>query len=119
MRKTLAGVVVLAALWGATAAADAQGRRKTCYENFAGGGCPWSLAISDRELAQIGCDELAEIRNRTLSENGFCFKNPALRARYGDNRGCKWPIEALVPLNRHERRNTAAIKRIERSKRCG
>ena len=119
MGKTyLVARLVLAASLFSAAAADAQARAKTCYTNFSGGGCPWKQLIPARELNAVTCDELAEIRNRILHENGFCFKDPVLKARYDNNRGCRLPSELFLPLNRTERQNLSAIRRIEKAKQC-
>lgn len=90
---------------------------KNCYEGFSGGGCPWKSYLKDAELRGLACDDLAFMRNRIYKENGYCFRDPAVKAKLG-NEGCKFPLQQVVPLNAYEKANIAAIRKIEGAKRC-
>ena len=120
MRKVLAGVIAAAAVAGLSRPADAwtPQQRKDCYEGFsAAGGCPWKGYLAEREFRPLSCENLAHMRNQIHAQNGYCFQKPDLKKQY-NTAGCKWPLQALVPLNKFERANIATIKRVERAKRC-
>lgn len=91
---------------------------KNCYDGFSGGGCPWKTYLKEMEVRAVSCENLAFVRNRIYKENGYCFRDAKVKAELG-NEGCKWPLQQLVPLNRHERANVALIRKVEQAKRCG
>ena len=115
MRTYLQGVTAVAAVvLAATAPAAAQSPAKNCYEDI---GCPWKEEAKFDGLRKLSCENLAHVRHRIYHENGYCFQTKAPKDLYG-NSGCKFPIQQLVPLNRHERGNVAKVRRVEREKGC-
>lgn len=92
-------------------------QQKNCYDGFSNGGCPWKVYLKEAEVRALSCDNLAFMRNRIYKENGYCFRDPGVKAQLG-NEGCKWPLQQLTPLNAHEKANVALIRKVERAKRC-
>ena len=87
---------------------------KNCYEDI---GCPWQQEAKVAALRKLSCENLAHVRNRLYHENGYCFRTKATRDMYG-NAGCKFPIQAMVPLSRTERASIANVRKVEREKGC-
>ncbi len=116
MRKTSAIYFPVAML--ATVAllpvAPAQAVTKNCYEDI---GCPWKQESAVAALRKLSCENLAHVRNRLYHENGYCFRTKATQDLYG-NAGCKFPVQAMVPLNRTERASIANVRKVEREKGC-
>lgn len=103
---------------GVSAGAWSPPARKDCYEGFSKAeGCPWKGYLPERELRPLSCENLVHMRNRIYAQGGYCFQKPALKKQYNAD-GCKWPLQALVPLNKYERANILTIKSVERAKRC-
>lgn len=120
MRSMLAGLVAVVSMVGASGTADAwtPPARKDCYEGFsAAAGCPWRGYLAEREFRALSCENLAHMRNQIHAQNGLCFQKPALKKQYNAT-GCKWPLAAIVPLNKYERANITTIRKVERAKRC-
>lgn len=116
MRKistTCFSMAVLAAA-AMTLASPAQSATKNCYEDI---GCPWKQEAKAAALRKLSCENLAHVRNRLYHENGYCFTAKAARDLYG-NAGCKFPIQAMVPLSRTERASIANVRKVEREKGC-
>lgn len=121
MRRALIGLGVMATMAGASGTADAwtPPTRKDCYEGFsAAAGCPWRGYLAEREFRVLSCQNLAHMRNQIYAQNGLCFQKPDLKKQY-NTAGCKWPLQAIVPLNKYERANLTTIRKVERAKRCG
>jgi hypothetical protein len=93
---------------------QAQAATKNCYEDI---GCPWKQEAKVATLRKLSCENLAHVRNRLYHENGYCFTAKATRDLYG-NAGCKFPIQAMVPLSRTERASIANVRKVEREKGC-
>ena len=94
--------------------APAQAASKNCYEDI---GCPWKQEAKVATLRKLSCENLAHVRNRLYHENGYCFTAKATRDLYG-NAGCKFPIQAMVPLSPTERASIANVRKVEREKGC-
>lgn len=90
---------------------------RNCYDGFKGDGCPWKSHLKKGDLEQLSCQSLTFMRNRLFKEKGYCFRSEAAKAEQG-NEGCRFVIQALVPLNDFERANIALIRKIEKAKRC-
>lgn len=119
--RLVAGLLLFAAATGVPATAEAWTPpvRKDCYEGFsAAEGCPWKGYLAERELRALSCENLAHMRNQIYAQKGYCFQKAPLKKRY-NTAGCKWPLLVLVPLNKYERANAGAIRKVERAKRCG
>ena len=116
MRKnaTMVCFVALLALGPLQSASQAQGVSKNCYEDI---GCPWQQEAKVAALRKLSCENLAHVRNRLFHENGYCFRTKATRDMYG-NAGCRFPIQAMVPLSRTERASIANVRKVEREKGC-
>jgi hypothetical protein len=108
------GALLLAALLPDLAAAQPAGSTKNCYETI---GCPWKDAARLADLRKLSCESLAHVRNRLYHENGYCFQQQANKERYG-NKGCRYPVQQLVPLDSVERANIAKVRKVEKEKRC-
>ena len=90
---------------------------KNCYDGITGNGCPWKIYFKEKDLRGLSCQNLAHMRNQTYHENGYCFRKAEVKAQY-DTKGCKWPVQQLVPLNKYERANITLVRKVEASKRC-
>ena len=108
---TCFSMALLAAIW---LPAQAQAASKNCYEDI---GCPWRQEAKVAALRKLSCENLAHVRNRLYHENGYCFRAAAARDLYG-NAGCKFPVQAMVPLSRTERASIANVRKVEREKGC-
>jgi hypothetical protein len=116
MRKTSTMSFSMALMAAAVLLQDApaQGASKNCYEDI---GCPWKQEAKVAALRKLSCENLSHVRNRLYHENGYCFTAKATRDLYG-NAGCKFPIQAMVPLSRTERASIANVRKVEREKSC-
>ena len=85
-----------------------------CYELI---GCTDRDYYKRHHLEQLGCQPLWDVRNTIYKENGYCF-HTAKAIKYFGNAGCKYDNAGDVPLNKFERYNVAAIKKVEKSKGC-
>lgn len=85
-----------------------------CYELI---GCTDQQYFKPYQLQQLGCQPLCDVRNTIYKENGYCF-HTAKAIKYFGNAGCLYDNAADVPLNKYERKNVAAIKKVEKSKGC-
>jgi YARHG domain len=91
-----------------------QPARANCYELI---GCTNSEYFKPYQLKQLGCQLLWDVRNTIYKENGYCF-HTSKAIKYFGNAGCKFDDVGDVPLNKYERRNISAIKKVEKQKGC-
>lgn len=92
----------------------AQPAQANCYELI---GCTAKDHFKTLELAQLGCQPLWEVRNTIYKENCYCFQTAQAIKHFG-NAGRKFDDAADVPLNKIERHNVLAIKKVEKKKGC-
>ena len=114
MWKNSTMVFFIAALALGSPQTTAQAASKNCYEDI---GCPWQQEAKVAALRKLSCENLAHVRNRLYHENGYCFRTKVTRDMYG-NAGCKFPIQAMVPLSRTERASIVNVRKVEREKGC-
>jgi hypothetical protein len=110
----LGGVLVLWAFMLAGLAFSANPARANCYELI---GCTYKDKFKKKDLMQLSCQILWEVRNTIYKENGYCFKTKKAIKFFG-NAGCKYNNAAAVPLNSVEVHNVGAIKEVEAKKGC-
>ncbi len=67
-------------------------------------------------LAQ-SCEALWIERNSIYKRAGYCFKTPRAISYFG-NAGCRYDVEAALPLSRGQRARIAQIVRAERALGC-
>lgn len=67
--------------------------------------------------AAQSCDQLWYERNAIYKQEGYCFKTQRAIAAFG-NSGCRYDIEAQVPLSPGERGRIATIADMERAHGC-
>jgi hypothetical protein len=75
------------------------------------------IVLSTGPAAAQSCDQLGYERNSIYKQEGYCFKTPRAIATFG-NAGCRYDIEAQVPLSPGERERIAAIADMERAYGC-
>lgn len=109
--RKLCACVVMAAAAFAMMPSPAQAN---CYELI---GCTNQEYFKQHQLNQLGCQPLWDVRNTIYKENGYCF-HTSKAINYFGNAGCKFDDAADVPLNKFERHNVSAIKKVEKSKGC-
>jgi len=85
-----------------------------CYEII---GCTGGDVYRERDLGQMSCQILGDVRNSIYAEKDYCFRKPSYRRMFA-GRDCRHTSANAVPLSRIERANVAAIRRVERAKRC-
>lgn len=85
-----------------------------CYEMI---GCDDSDYFARRDLRQLSCQSLYEVRNLIYKQNGFCFSTARAQRTFG-NDGCWITKQSQVRLNAVERENVATIAAVESSKGC-
>lgn len=114
MRSTIVLVAagIVAGLTGL--AAGPQRAAANCYEII---GCSDSNYFKISDLKKLGCQPLWEVRNWIYKERGYCFKTPKAIKTFG-NAGCLYDDAAQVPLNKFEKYNVSAIKKVEKQKGC-
>ncbi len=86
-----------------------------CFEVV---GCTDSEYMSEASLRRLSCDALWTVRNTIFYENGYCFQTAKGQAVFS-NAGCKYTVSGSVPLNKYERANVEAVKKVEARKSCG
>ena len=101
--RTLVLALAMAAVTGSSHAA--------CYELI---GCTDSDHFQRRDLRQLSCQALWEVRNQIYSENGYCFRTQRAINLFG-NDGCYTRNPDLSPI---EEANVAAISAVEARKGC-
>lgn len=67
--------------------------------------------------AQDICQSLWVERNSIYKEAGYCFKT-ARAINYFGNGGCRYDVEAALPLSPRQQASIAAILRDERANGC-
>jgi hypothetical protein len=85
-----------------------------CYEDI---GCTDSDTYQKRDLRELSCQGLWDVRNTIYKENGYCFSTDRAVSYFG-NKGCSVSNMASVRLNTYERQNVAQIAAVEKSKGC-
>lgn len=115
-KKPTASIVLAAVAIATLSPSIARAARvdRNCYEEI---GCPWKEAATLAQYRKQSCQNLAHVRNHTYYENYYCFHSASAKAAYG-NKGCKYPVTSLVPLNAFERLNLARVKQVEKEKNC-
>lgn len=103
------GFVVTLALLGSMSNAMAN-----CYEMI---GCDDSDYFQRRDLQQLSCQSLWEVRNWIYKQNGYCFSTRRAINTFG-NAGCWIDNQSQVRLNAVERENVATIAAVEKSRGC-
>ncbi len=76
-----------------------------------------SNAAAQDELSSMSCGDLWYRRNEIFARNGYCFKTDRAIRTFG-NQGCRFYVEADVPMSRAEREEVEIIRAIERRKGC-
>jgi len=114
MRSTIALVAAGAVTVSIGISAQPQRAAANCYEII---GCSDSEYFKPSDLKKLGCQPLWEVRNWIYKENGYCFKTPKAIKAFG-NAGCLYDEAADVPLNKFEKYNVGAIKKVETQKGC-
>jgi hypothetical protein len=74
-------------------------------------------ALATPAFAQGICQQLWVERNSVYKDAGYCFKT-ARAIRYFGNGGCRYDVEAQVPLSRGDRARVAEIIAEERANGC-
>ena len=85
-----------------------------CYEDI---GCDDTDRFSGRDLRQLSCQALYEVRNGIYFQNGYCFKTERALDLFGDDE-CYVEDMEDVRLNANERNNAALIISVEKQKGC-
>jgi len=85
-----------------------------CYELI---GCTDSEYFAKRDLRQLSCQNLWDVRNTIYKENGYCFATKRAINYFG-NEGCYVEDQGAVKLNTYERQNVAQIVAVEKAKGC-
>ena len=106
---TLKSMLVAVALVASTGSAMAN-----CYENI---GCDDSEYFAARDLRQLSCQSLWEVRNMVYQQNGYCFSTERAKRAFG-NQGCSITKQSAVRLNAFERENVARIAAAEKTEGC-
>lgn len=104
--KTLFVAIALVASTGSAMA--------NCYELI---GCDDSEYFAARDLRQLSCQSLWEVRNMVYQQNGYCFSTDRAKRAFG-NQGCSITKQSQVRLNAFERENVARIATVEKTKGC-
>ena len=68
-------------------------------------------------LSSMSCGDLWYRRNEIFARNGYCFKTDRAIRVFG-NQGCRFYVEADVPMSRAEREEVEILRAIERRKGC-
>ncbi|ADP71876.1 hypothetical protein Rvan_2664 [Rhodomicrobium vannielii ATCC 17100] len=80
-----------------------------------------SLLAAPAALAQDywsqSCGDLWYRRNAIYAANGYCFKTERALRVFGNN-GCRFYVEADVPMSRAERAEIDIIRSVEARKGC-
>lgn len=106
MRKLLIGLTL--------ALATSTPAMANCYEGL---GCDDSDVFARRDLRQLSCQALWEVRNAIYGQNGYCFKTERALEVFS-NSGCYVRDQNRVRLNAIERQNISRIVAVERQKDC-
>ena len=77
----------------------------------------WLLAGLEASAQGNACDRFWVERNIIYKDAGYCFKTARAIAYFG-NGGCRFDVEASVPLDRRERARIGAIRARERALGC-
>jgi hypothetical protein len=75
-----------------------------------------SVAAQD-DLGSMSCGDLWYRRNEIFARNGYCFKTDRAMRVFG-NQGCRFYVEADVPMSRTEREEVEILRAIERRRGC-
>ena len=100
--------MVIFRVFGALALVAAAG---ACFDG------QFAPAAAHDGLSSMSCGDLWYRRNEIFARNGYCFKTDRAIRVFG-NQGCRFYVEADVPMSRAEREEVEVIRAIERSKRC-
>jgi hypothetical protein len=73
--------------------------------------------ISAAVASAQSCDQLWYERNAIYKNAGYCFKTARAIQAFG-NAGCRYDVEARLPLTHEQERRIAAIANEERERRC-
>jgi hypothetical protein len=65
----------------------------------------------------MSCGDLWYARNAIYARNGYCFKTERAIRVFG-NAGCRFEVEADVPMSRTEREEVETIRSVESRKGC-
>jgi hypothetical protein len=79
--------------------------------------CVEDVYIKDREVRNIGCEQLWILRNSIFKDAGYCFKTPRAINWFG-NAGCRHDSLAGLPLNDFKRHNIGVLQAAERRRGC-
>jgi hypothetical protein len=85
-----------------------------CYEGI---GCTDSEYFTKRDLRELSCQALWDVRNTIYKDNGYCFSTKKAISYFG-NKGCTTKDMGAVRLNTYERENVAQIASVEKSEGC-
>ena len=77
----------------------------------------WRPSAAQEDLVSMSCGDLWYRRNEIFARNGYCFKTDRAIRIFG-NQGCRFYVEADVPISRAEREEVEIIRAIERRKGC-
>jgi YARHG domain len=113
-RNVRLGALLLSAVLLTGLSFSATPAKANCYELI---GCTYKDKFKKKDLMQLSCQILWEVRNTIYKQNGYCFKTPKAINFFG-NAGCKYDNAADVPLNGVEAHNVNAIKKVEAKKGC-
>ena len=80
-------------------------------------GCSDKNHFKHSDLKKLGCQPALGSAQLDLQGNGYCFKTSKAIKAFG-NAGCLYDDAALVPLNKFEKYNVNAIKKVEKQKGC-
>ena len=76
-----------------------------------------SSAAAQDDPSSMSCGDLWYRRNEIFARNGYCFKTDRAIRVFG-NQGCRFCVEADVPMSRAEREEVEIIRAIERRRGC-
>ena len=100
--------MVIFRVFGALALVAAAG---ACFDG------QFAPAAAQDGLSSMSCGDLWYRRNEIFARNGYCFKTDRAIRVFG-NQGCRFYVEADVPMSRAERDEVEILRAIERRKGC-